>query len=71
MAVQAVDITGGESVYCINQAQLAAAFRLAEQDPEAGRRINAVLGTIQRDLSRNEQAALAFVLIDKLLKTST
>ena len=71
MAVQAVDITGGESVYCINQAQIAAAFRLAQQDPEAGPRINAALGSIQRDLSRNEQAALAFVLIDKLLKTST
>ena len=71
MAVQAVDITGGESVYCINQAQLAAAFRLAQQDPEAGPRINAALSNIQRDLSRNEQAALAFVLIDKLLKTST
>lgn len=70
MAVQAVDLTGGESVYCINQAQLAAAFRLARQDPAAAPRINAALATIQRDLTRNEQAALAFVLIDKLLKTS-
>ena len=70
MAVQAVDITGGESVYCINQSQLAAAFRLAQQDPEAGPRINQMIATIQRDLTRNEQAALAFVLIDKLLKTS-
>ena len=70
MAVQAVDITGGESVYCINQAQLAAAFRLAQQDPKAGPRINRMIATIQHDLNRNEQAALAFVLIDKLLKTS-
>ena len=71
MAVQAVDITGGESVYCINQAQLAAAFRLAQQDPTAAPRIDAALTTIQRDLTRNEQAALAFVLIDKLLKSAT
>ena len=70
MAVQAVDITGGESVYCINQAQLAAAFRLAEQDPAAGPRIAAALTAIRRDLTRNEQAALAFVLIDNLLKSS-
>ncbi len=70
MAVQSVDITGGESVYCINQTQLAAAFRLAREDPKAAPRIDAALSTIQRDLTRNEQAALAFVLIDKLLKSS-
>ncbi len=70
MAVRSVDITGGESVYCINQAQLEAAFRLAREDPQAGPRIDRLLATIENDLSRNEQAALAFVLIDRLLNTA-
>lgn len=70
MATRSIDITGGDSVYCINQAQLEAAFNLSQQDPESSPKISAVLTTIQNDLTRNEQAALAFVLIDNLLKSS-
>jgi len=70
MAVRSVDITGGESVYCINQAQLEAAFRLARDDPRAAPRIERLLSAIENDLSRNEQAALAFVLIDRLLNSA-
>ena len=69
MAVGSVDITGGESVYCINQAQLEAAFRLARDNPQAAPRIDRLLAAIENDLSRNEQAALAFVLIDRLLNS--
>ena len=71
MAVQPVDVTGGESVYCINQTQLAEALRLAQRDSPSATRISAALETIAKDLSRNEQAALAFVLIDKLLKSAS
>lgn len=70
MAVESVDITGGESVYCINQTQLAEAFRLAQEDSTSAPRIAAALESLAKDLSRNEQAALAFVLIDKLLKST-
>ena len=70
MAVGSVDITGGESVYCINQAQLEAAFRLARDNPQAAPRIDRLLAAIENELSRNEQAALAFVLIDRLLNSS-
>ena len=70
MATRSVDITGGESVYCINQTQLEAAFRLARNDPQAAPRIERLLAAIENDLSRNEQAALAFVLIDRLLNTA-
>ncbi len=70
MAVRSVDITGGESVYCINQAQLEAAFRLARDDARSAPRIERLLATVENDLSRNEQAALAFVLIDKLLNSA-
>lgn len=69
MAVQPVDLSGGESVYCINQAQLERAFQLAHADPDSGPRIRAALHGLEQDLSRNERAALAFVLIDRLLKT--
>ncbi len=69
MAVPPVDLTGGESVYCINQVQLERAFQLADADPESGPRIRAALERLEQDLSRNERAALAFVLIDRLLKS--
>ena len=70
MATQSVDGTGGESVYCINQAQLEAAFRLARDNPQSAPRIEQLLAAIENDLSRNEQAALAFVLIDRLLNSA-
>ncbi|MCY4485411.1 MAG: hypothetical protein OXC12_21285 [Spirochaetaceae bacterium] len=70
MAVGSVDVTGGESVYCINQTQLEAAFRLARDNPQSAPRIERLLTAIENDLSRNEQAALAFVLIDRLLNSA-
>ena len=70
MAVGSVDVTGGESVYCINQTQLEAAFRLARDNPQSAPRIDRLLTSIENDLSRNEQAALAFVLIDRLLNST-
>ena len=70
MAVQPADLTGGESVYCINQAQLARAFELADGGGDDGARIRAALTDLEQGLSRNERAALAFVLIDRLLKTA-
>ena len=71
VAGTSVDITGGDSVYCINQRQLEEAFRLAESDEESGPRIQALLEQIETGLTRNERAALCFVLIDRLLKTPT
>jgi len=46
------------------------AHQLANVDPESGPRIQARLDELQRTLNRNEQAALAFVLIDRLLQTA-
>lgn len=60
---------GGKSVYCINESQLKEAFHLAEEDPEASPRIKARLEELEAGMSRNERAALAFVIIDRLLKT--
>lgn len=65
---QGVDLTGGESVYCINEAQLAQAHRLAMEDPESGPRVQEALAYLRENLNRNQRAALAFVLIEELLK---
>ena len=55
--------------YCINQSQLRGAFRLANEDPKSAPRIQAEIASLEQKFSRNERAALAFVLIDRLLKT--
>lgn len=64
-----IDLSGGESVYCINEAQLRKAFELAENDPDSSVRIKDFLKKIETNLSRNERAALAFILVDHLLKS--
>ncbi len=69
MSVRPIELLGGESVYCINHAQLKSAFRLAEDDPQSAPRIQAEIASLEQKLSRNERAALAFVLIDRLLKS--
>jgi hypothetical protein len=69
MTTRPIEILGGESVYCINQSQLKTACRLAFEDPDTAPKIQAELQDLEGRLSRNERAALAFVLIDRLLKT--
>jgi hypothetical protein len=70
MAVKPIELLGGESVYCINRSQLESARRLAEGDPVAAPRIQEAIRDLEERLSRNERAALAFVVIDRLLKSS-
>lgn len=69
MTIKPIELLGGESVYCINESQLKNAFKLAFEDPQAAPRIQAEIKDLEQRLSRNERAALAFVLIDRLLKT--
>ena len=66
MSVEPLSILGGESIYCINQTQLSDAMRLANEDEESSPRIQAVLADVEKALSRNERAALAFVIIERL-----
>ncbi len=70
MSGQTIPLTGGESVYCINESQLAEAMRLANDDPESAKKIQAVIGKLENEMTRNEMAAIAFVLIDRLLNTT-
>ena len=64
-----VSILGGKSVYCINEGQLKDAHRLAFEDDESSPKIQAAIDDLESKFSRNERAALAFTLIDRLLKS--
>ncbi|MBU0678366.1 MAG: hypothetical protein KJ626_09630 [Verrucomicrobia bacterium] len=69
MTIQPIELLGGESVYCINEDQLKTAFQMAHDDPDASPRIQDQIKKLETALTRNERAALAFVLIDRLLKS--
>ncbi len=70
MAFNPIPLLGGKSVHCINEQQMAEAERLAGEDPVSSERIQARLAELEAELSRNERAALAFVLIQRLKRTS-
>ena len=66
MSIKPIEIVGGESVYCINEAQLRTTYELAEKDPESAPKIQEAISDLEGRLSRNELAALAFMLIERL-----
>ena len=68
MSVKPIDILGGESVYCINEDQLKKSYRMAYEDPETSEKIQKGVEELEKQYDRNERAALAFVVIDRLLK---
>lgn len=69
MSVKPIDVTGGESVYCFNAYQLKAAFDLAASEGESGDKVREAVDRLENELTRNERAAAAFVVIDRLLKS--
>ena len=66
MVLSPVSILGGDSVYCINEAQMNQAKQLAEEDPESSIKIKSMIKDLESNFSRNERAALAFTIIDNL-----
>lgn len=66
MAPDPIPLLGGQSVHCINELQMAEAVRLAEEDPVSAPKIQEHLRQLETKLSRNERAALAFILIKRL-----
>ena len=70
MAPEPIPLLGGKSVHCINEQQMAEAWRLMEEEPGSSASIQAVLEQVEATLSRNERAALAFVIISRLKETS-
>lgn len=70
MSLRPLDLSGGESVYCISKAQLAQAWKLGYGDPRSAARIQQALRQIETHFDRNERAALAFLLIQRLLASA-
>lgn len=70
MAHEPIPLLGGKSVHCINEQQMAEALRMAGEDPDSSKQIQATLADVESKLSRNERAALAFVIIHRLKETA-
>ncbi len=62
-------LSGGESVYCINEMQMRKALELAREDPRSGPLLAVKLAELEAGLDRNQRAALAFLLIDRLRRS--
>ena len=70
MNMEPIPLLEGKSVYCINESQLKAAFHLLEKKSQSATLISQKLKEAETVMSRNERAALAFILIDRLLNNS-
>lgn len=61
-----IPLLGGKSVHCINEQQMAEARRITGES----KRIQELIESLEQELSRNERASLAFVLIERLKSTA-
>lgn len=66
MIANPIPLLGGKSVFCINEEQMKEAARIREDNVESSQKINTQLKMIEQNFTRNEQAALAFTLIERL-----
>ncbi len=65
MSMAPVDLTGGDSVYCINQSQLQTAMDMKHNNEK----VKDIVFSLEEKLSHNERAAVAFLLIDNLIQS--
>lgn len=70
MSLKPIDLTGGKSVYCFNQHQMDQADRLYKEASDSGEKIRAAVADLEKNYSRNEQATIAFTLIEHLNQSS-
>ncbi|MDA3875078.1 MAG: hypothetical protein PF795_14110 [Kiritimatiellae bacterium] len=70
MSLKPIDLTGGKSVYCFNQHQLDQAQRLYQEESPSGEKIREAVQRLESEYSRNEQATIAFTIIEHLNQTS-
>lgn len=68
--MQPIDLTGGKSVFCFNQQQLDRATALVREASLAGERVRAAIARLESECTRNERAAIAFILINHLNATA-
>lgn len=66
MSLPPIELSGGKSVYCFNQLQLERATALSQEDSPTGERIRAAIARLEAECTRNEQATIAFILIQHL-----
>lgn len=70
MSLKPIDLTGGKSVYCFNQHQMDQANTLFAEDSPSGEKIRQAVTELEATHSRNEQATIAFMIIQHLNETS-
>ncbi len=61
-----IDLTGGDSVYCINSYQIEKANELFAGDSDSSDRVRSEMARLEAELSRNERAAIAMLLLKRL-----
>jgi hypothetical protein len=61
-----IDLTGGESVYCINTFQIEKAEAMYASNGESADRLRDTMERMETELSRNERAAVAMLLLQRL-----
>lgn len=64
--VRQTDLTGGESVYCINTFQIEKAQEMYAGDTDSSVRLRQAMDRMEAELSRNERAAVAMLLLQRL-----
>ncbi|MDF3128386.1 hypothetical protein P0Y35_04185 [Kiritimatiellaeota bacterium B1221] len=70
MSLKPIDLTGGKSVYCFNQHQMDQARNMLNEESDSGKKIREAVARLEKDYSRNEQATIAFTIIEHLNESS-
>jgi hypothetical protein len=68
MAGQRHELLGGPTIYDVNLTRVQRANELVYDDPDTGPRLRAHLERIEGDLDEMERAAMALVVIDRLIR---
>jgi hypothetical protein len=68
MASQRHELLGGPTIYDVNLTRVQRANELVYDDPRAGPRLRAHLERLEVDLDEMERAAMALVVIDRLIR---
>ena len=68
MANGTQELLGGKSLYSVNLTRVDRAVTMAYDDPDSGPRIRANLERLEDELSGPERAAIALVVIDRIIR---
>ena len=52
MVLSPISILGGDSVYCINEAQMEHAKKLTEEDPESSKKIKSIIDKLEKKINK-------------------